>query len=62
MAGGQELRLISAVPLSDQTGGIPGVAEEAGDGDLVRVQPLGLAGEQDGSVVDAPSAEADNCP
>ena len=58
MAGRQELRLVSAVPLSDQPGGIPSVAEEPGDGDLVRVQPLSLAGEQDGSVVDAPPTEA----
>ena len=45
--------MIPAVPLADDARGVPRFLKETGDGDLVGVQTLRLAREEDWGVVDA---------
>ena len=55
--GGQESRLVPAVPLPDHHRRVPGVSKEGRDGVLLRVQPEAHAREQD--VVSLEAVEPD---
>jgi hypothetical protein len=57
-AGGEEGRLVPAVPLADGGGGVPGLGQELGDGALVGVDAEALTREQHGKSVELVEADA----
>ena len=58
VAGGQEGRLVAAVPLADVAGGVPGRREHPGDGDLVRAETQAGPGEEDREAVELAAPDA----
>ena len=47
VAGGEELELVTEVPLADTRGGVAHLLQGLGEGQLIRVETLASAGEED---------------